>query len=89
MFHPELPDAEELENNPFIEKVTPKTEAVIVITNLQKNFGPVLAVRGVNLTLYKDEIVALLGHNGAGKTTTLSMLTGIIYSCFYFNVFEY
>lgn len=76
MFHPELPDAEELENNPFIEKITSKTEAVIVITNLQKNFGPVLAVRGVNLTLYKDEIVALLGHNGAGKTTILSMLTG-------------
>lgn len=71
-----MPDAKEIEDNPFIEKVTPTTEAVIVITDLQKNFGPVLAVRGVNLNLYKDEIVAILGHNGAGKTTTLSMLTG-------------
>jgi ABC-type multidrug transport system ATPase subunit len=31
-----------------------------------------------SLTMYKDEILVLLGHNGAGKTTTLSMLTGLV-----------
>lgn len=36
-----------------------------------------VAVNGVNLNFYKDEIFALLGHNGAGKTTLISMLTGL------------
>ncbi|EAR86885.2 ABC transporter family protein (macronuclear) [Tetrahymena thermophila SB210] len=35
------------------------------------------AVNGVTMTMYKDQIFALLGHNGAGKTTTISMLTGM------------
>ena len=35
-----------------------------------------VAVAGTNLTMYKGQITALLGHNGAGKTTTMSMLTG-------------
>ena len=30
----------------------------------------------MSLTLFKDEILVLLGHNGAGKTTTISMVTG-------------
>lgn len=43
-----------------------------------KTFGTKKAVNGTNLTMYKGQIFALLGHNGAGKTTTLSMLTGLI-----------
>lgn len=35
------------------------------------------AVKNLSLTMYKDQIFALLGHNGAGKTTTLSILTGL------------
>ena len=30
------------------------------------------------MTLFKDEILVLLGHNGAGKTTTINMLTGMV-----------
>lgn len=37
-----------------------------------------LAVDKLNVTFYKDQIFALLGHNGAGKTTTISMLTGML-----------
>ena len=36
-----------------------------------------VAVNGVSLNFYKNEIFALLGHNGAGKTTLISMLTGL------------
>jgi len=36
-----------------------------------------IAVDKLNLTMYKGQITALLGHNGAGKTTTISMLTGM------------
>jgi ATP-binding cassette subfamily A (ABC1) protein 3 len=37
-----------------------------------------MAVDHLNLTLYQNQILALLGHNGAGKTTTISMLTGML-----------
>ena len=36
-----------------------------------------LAVKGINLKLYSDQIFVLLGHNGAGKTSTISLLTGL------------
>lgn len=48
------------------------------VRGLKKKFGEKYAVNGVNLTMYKGQIFALLGHNGAGKTTTLSMLTGML-----------
>ena len=47
--------------------------------NLKKKFGSdFYAVKGIDLTMYSDEIYCLLGHNGAGKTTTFSMLTGML-----------
>ncbi|ETV67436.1 hypothetical protein H257_16318 [Aphanomyces astaci] len=52
------------------------------IQNLRKVFavpgGVKVAVKGINLTMYKNQITCLLGHNGAGKTTLISMLTGMI-----------
>ena len=48
--------------------------------NITKRFGSkVVANRGVNLTLYKGEILSLLGENGSGKTTLMNMLSGIYY----------
>lgn len=35
------------------------------------------AVDDLSITMYKDQIFALLGHNGAGKTSTMNMLTGM------------
>src|SRR5690348_14642477 len=51
--------------------------AAITLRGVQKNFGKVRAVRGVNLTIAPGEIVALLGPNGAGKTTTIDMMLGL------------
>ncbi|KAF0685093.1 Aste57867_22967 [Aphanomyces stellatus] len=52
------------------------------IRQLRKVFsvpgGEKVAVHGLNLTMYKNQITCLLGHNGAGKTTLISMLTGMI-----------
>lgn len=57
-------------------------KAGISIKNLRKSFkaetgGVKVAVDGLSLDMYEDQITALLGHNGAGKTTTISMLVGL------------
>ena len=44
---------------------------------MTKDFGPVHAVRGIDLELQQGEIVAFLGPNGAGKTTTIDMVLGL------------
>jgi ABC-2 type transport system ATP-binding protein len=43
---------------------------------LVKSYGPVQAVRGIDLDIHPGEIFALLGPNGAGKTTTIEILEG-------------
>ena len=48
----------------------------LIINRLVKKYGKKIAVNNLSLTLFKNEILVLLGHNGAGKTTTISMLTG-------------
>ena len=49
----------------------------IVLSGLSKSYGPVRAVRSVDLTIAAGETVALLGPNGAGKTTTIDMMLGL------------
>jgi ABC-2 type transport system ATP-binding protein len=49
----------------------------IRLRGLQKSFGPVRAVRGIDLTVHAGEVVAILGPNGAGKTTTIDMILGL------------
>jgi ABC-2 type transport system ATP-binding protein len=46
------------------------------VRGLVKSYGPVQAVRGIDLDIYLGEIYALLGPNGAGKTTTVEILEG-------------
>jgi ABC-2 type transport system ATP-binding protein len=50
----------------------------ISLKALQKNYGKVNAVKGIDLTINRGEFIALIGENGAGKTTTLAMLMGLI-----------
>jgi sodium transport system ATP-binding protein len=47
---------------------------MIRVTNLQKSFGEVHALRGVTFSAADGQITGLLGPNGAGKTTTLRVL---------------
>ena len=36
------------------------------------------AVDNLSLSVYQNQILALLGHNGAGKTTTMKIITGLL-----------
>ena len=55
--------------------------AVPVVASLEgvnKNYGEVRALKGVNFRVRAGEVVALLGPNGAGKTTAVKLLLGLL-----------
>jgi ABC-2 type transport system ATP-binding protein len=53
------------------------TSTLIELSGLSKSYGPIQAVRDVDLTIAPGEVVALLGPNGAGKSTTIDLLLGL------------
>ncbi|MBP1926557.1 branched-chain amino acid transport system ATP-binding protein [Sedimentibacter acidaminivorans] len=50
---------------------------MLQIKNLNVHYGVIHALKDVNLTVNKGEIVTLIGANGAGKTTTLRTISGL------------
>src|SRR5256714_12393205 len=50
------------------------TTPAISVSGLEKSFGEVEAVRGVDFEVATGEVFGFLGPNGAGKTTTINML---------------
>jgi simple sugar transport system ATP-binding protein len=49
---------------------------VLRVEHITKSFGPVVALRDVNLHLRKGEVLGLLGDNGAGKSTLMKIICG-------------
>lgn len=61
--------------------ITNTAGAVQVVASLEgvnKNYGEVQALKGVNFRVRAGEVVALLGPNGAGKTTAVKLLLGLL-----------
>lgn len=52
------------------------SDSAITVRGLVKSYGQTKAVRGVDLDVYRGEVLALLGPNGAGKTTIVEILEG-------------
>ncbi|MBO1901776.1 ABC transporter ATP-binding protein [Leucobacter weissii] len=61
---------------PLLEAVE-GDEHVVVVDRLVKSFGDHEVLRGVDLTIGRDEFVALLGRSGGGKSTLLRLLEGL------------
>ena len=49
---------------------------VLRIEDVSKRFGPITALRDINLHLRKGEVLGLLGDNGAGKSTLMKIICG-------------
>src|ERR1700752_3510050 len=56
-----------------------KADVIVAsLENVNKNYGSVRALRGVDFRVLAGELVALLGPNGAGKTTAVKLLLGLM-----------
>ncbi|MDQ0842086.1 ABC transporter ATP-binding protein [Streptomyces sp. NPDC054847] len=53
-------------------------ETLLELKSMRVFYGAIEAIKGIDLTVRKGEIVALLGGNGAGKTTTLRTVSGML-----------
>ncbi|HPR52933.1 MAG TPA: ABC transporter ATP-binding protein [Deltaproteobacteria bacterium] len=53
-------------------------EAFLEVRGLNKHFGGLMAVKDVNFSVARDEILGLIGPNGAGKTTLVRLISGIL-----------
>lgn len=51
---------------------------LLKIENLKVSYGPIVALKGISLTVNEGEIVTLIGANGAGKTTTMNTIMGLV-----------
>ena len=52
--------------------------ALLEIQNVHSYYGNIHALKGIDLTVEKGEIVTLIGANGAGKSTTLKTISGLV-----------
>ena len=56
------------------------SETVLKMENITKKFPGVIALKNVNISINKQEVVSIIGENGAGKSTLMKVLSGA-YSC--------
>lgn len=51
-------------------------KSIVEMKGIEKNFGAVRALRGIDLTLGENEVLGLVGDNAAGKSTLMKVLSG-------------
>ncbi len=55
------------------------TEPILVAQGVERSYGTIRALRGIDLSLERGRVTALVGPNGAGKTTLISVIAGLLY----------
>ncbi|MES2537363.1 MAG: ABC transporter ATP-binding protein [Pseudomonadota bacterium] len=63
------------------EKALSSVENVLTVSGLKVAYGGIKAVKGIDLTVNRGELITLIGANGAGKTTALKAITGTLPEC--------
>ena len=53
------------------------TEPILSLRGIEKSFGPVQVLKGVDFDAYPGQVTALVGDNGAGKSTLIKCIAGI------------
>ncbi|SIR08222.1 MULTISPECIES: ATP-binding cassette domain-containing protein [Acidiphilium] len=54
------------------------TEPRLVVSQLHKRFGGLIAVKSLDFALHPGEILGLIGPNGSGKSTVMQMIMGVV-----------
>ncbi|WP_441249728.1 ABC transporter ATP-binding protein [Kitasatospora sp. McL0602] len=57
---------------------TTTAPAMLELAGLHVSYGAIAALKGIDVTVRRGEVVALLGANGAGKSTTLRTISGLL-----------
>jgi ABC-type sugar transport system ATPase subunit len=71
-----VPDGQQAFAGERIEGLHEADDDVLRVKAIAKRFGPITALRDVNLHLRKGEVLGLLGDNGAGKSTLIKIICG-------------
>ena len=51
---------------------------MLQLVNVESYYGGIQALKGIDVSVEKGEIVTLIGSNGAGKSTTLKSISGLV-----------
>jgi ABC-type nitrate/sulfonate/bicarbonate transport system ATPase subunit len=60
--------------------VPPRTAPVVATTGLRRSYGHREVLTGLDLTMYRGEFVAIIGHSGVGKISLLRVLASMTHS---------
>ena len=61
-------------------KTSPATPVVLRLTDVSARRGRRTVLSGINLTIHRGEVVAVVGANGAGKSTLLQLCAGLLHT---------
>lgn len=56
------------------------SKVTLKVSDLVVNYGPISALKGIDIEVKENQVVAILGANGAGKTTLLRTISGLVKS---------
>ena len=52
-------------------------QPIVELVDIAKSFGGIRALKGVSLSIFPGEVMALVGHNGAGKSVLVQIVSGV------------